>query len=506
MAPVLELNGLTKRYGATTALQSVSFEVAKGSIHAIIGENGAGKSTLIRILSGLETPDSGSMSLDGSPYRPHSLGESRQSGVSTAFQDLSLLPNLTVAENLLLPRLGRGPLVRRRENEAWAAGALAEHGLEHIAPNQEVATLPLADKQKLEVVRAVSHRPKLLLLDEPSAALPDVEWLYHLLAKIRSDDLTVLYISHRLNEIRDLCQAATVLRNGAVIDTVEVASVDNAEVFAMMGGAKEGHGPRSRSRAVRRGAGTPAIAARRLQGQSVNDVTFSLKRGEILGVAALEGQGQAETFRILAGAARASRGEVEVDGRVVTLRSSAAALDRGISFVAEERKTEGIFPGLSTLENVTIGALDQVSGVGLLAGRKEYSSTRQWAKEVDLDQRYLRMDIDALSGGNQQKAILARSLMRRSKYLLLYDPSRGVDVGTKATLYDLMERFVGDGDRAILWYSTDLAELTGVCDRILCFYKGSVVAEVPGESTVETLLAAITGHSITGRAHEEVQA
>ena len=505
MAPVLEMNGLTKRYGATTALQAVSFEVAKGSTHAIIGENGAGKSTLIRILSGLETPDTGTVSLAGSRYRPRSLGHSRRTGVSTAFQDLSLLPNLTVAENLLLPRLGDGPLIRRRAVQDAATALLSEHGLDHIAPTQEVATLPLADKQKVEIVRAVSHRPQLLLLDEPSAALPDVEWLYQLLAKIRSDELTVLYISHRLTEIRDLCQAATVLRNGRVIDTVQVASVDDAEVFSMMGGgAKKGHGARAR---VGRGIiDTPAITARHLHGQSVADVTFTLHRGEILGVAALEGQGQAETFRILAGAARPSSGHIDVDGEQVSLRTSAAALRHGISFVAEERKTEGIFAGLSTLSNVTIGALDKVGTGGLLAGPKEHSSTRPWAHEVDLDERYLRMDIDELSGGNQQKAVLARSLMRGSKYLLLYDPCRGVDVGTKATIYDLMERFVADGDGAILWYSTDLAKLTGVCDRILCFYRGAVVAEVPGEgSTVETLLAAITGHS-SGARESQVQA
>jgi ribose transport system ATP-binding protein len=499
VAPVLELNGLTKRYGATTALQSVSFEVAKGSTHAIIGENGAGKSTLIRILSGLEMPDLGTMTLGGSGYRPKSLGDSRRAGVSTAFQDLSLLPNLTVAENLLLPRLGGGRLVRRRANRDAAAALLSEHGLDHIAPMQEVATLPLADKQKVEIVRAVSHRPKVLLLDEPSAALPDVEWLYQLLATIRSDELTVLYISHRLTEIRDLCQAATVLRNGKVIDTVQVASVGDAEVFAMMGGgAKEGHGAGARtSRGLRE---TPAISARHLHGRSISDVTFTLHHGEILGVAALEGQGQAETFRILAGATRPSSGQVQVDGEQVSLRSSAAALQHGISFVAEERKTEGIFPGLSTLSNVTIGSLDKVGAGGLLAGPKEHSSTRRWAKEVDLNERYLRMDIDALSGGNQQKAILARSLMRGSRYLLLYDPSRGVDVGTKSTIYDLMERFVADGEGAILWYSTDLAELTGVCDRILCFYRGAVVAEVPGKgSTVDTLLASITGHSADAR-------
>src|SRR5215207_405620 len=307
----LALQGLSKRYGATSALEDVSLEVVKGNTHAIIGENGAGKSTLIRALSGLETPDTGVMVLDGQPYRPKNLSDSRRRGVSTAFQDLSLLPNLTVAENLYLPRLGRGPLVRRRANEEAAEALLADHGLGHIAPNLEVLALSLADKQKLEIVRAVSHQPKLLLLDEPSAALPDVDWLYQLLARIRSPELTVLYISHRLSEIRDLCQTTTVLRNGRVIDTVHLADVDDAVVFNMMGGEMmEGHGAQTRERS-QVAAGTPAITARGLHGTTVADVSFTLNKGEILGVAALEGQGQAETFRILAGVSRASSGTVE---------------------------------------------------------------------------------------------------------------------------------------------------------------------------------------------------
>ena len=494
MELALELNGLSKRYGATSALTDVSVRVDRGATHAIVGENGAGKSTLIRALSGLEVPDTGTMVLDGRVYRPRNLSDARRQGVSTAFQDLSLLPNLTVAENLLLPRLGRGPLVRRKANAQAARAVLEDYDLDHLRPEQEVLGLPLADKQKLEIVRAVSHRPKVLLLDEPSAALPDVDWLYRLLEKIRSPELTVLYISHRLSEIRDLCQTATVLRNGRVIDTVGVADVDDAVIFRMMGGeVMEGHGVQARERGAL--AGPAAISVRNLRAGTVADVNFELRRGEILGVAALEGQGQAETFRILAGVSSPASGTIEVDGRAVRLRTPAAALRHGISFVAEERKTEGIFPGLSTLANVTVSALDDAGTAGFVGGRKEHGASLQSAAEVDLDERYLAMDIDALSGGNQQKAILARSLMQGSKYLLLYDPSRGVDVGTKGTIYRLMERFVGEGEGAILWYSTDLAELTGVCDRILCFYRGAVVAEVSGkESTVESLVAAITGH------------
>ncbi|MDP3967839.1 MAG: sugar ABC transporter ATP-binding protein [Nocardioides sp.] len=494
MGLALELTGLSKAYGPTKALQDVSFNVVEGQTHAIIGENGAGKSTLIRALAGLERPDRGSIRIQGRAYAPRNLKDSRRAGVSTAFQDLSLLPNLTVAENLFLPRLGRGLLVKRKDNEAAAREVLDKYRVGHISPNRTVDGLALADKQKLEIVRAISHQPKILLLDEPSAALPDVEWLYSLLADIRSSDLTILYISHRLAEIRDLCQTATVLRNGEVVDTVRVDEADDSRVFQMMGGATEGHGTEARQ--VRGVTGEPAIEVRNLSGQSIKDVNFTLQQGELLGVAALEGQGQGETFRILAGALKPAGGQVYVDDEAVTLNSTSAALRRGISFVAEERKTEGIFPGLSTLGNVTAGALRKVDRFGFLGGRREFASSVDVAREVDLNERYLRMDIDALSGGNQQKAVLARSLLQGSKYLLLYDPSRGVDVGTKGTIYGLMERFVNRGDHAVLWYSTDLAELSAVCDRILCFYRGSVVQELAGtDISVEALLAAITGHA-----------
>jgi len=498
----LQLTGLSKRYGATRALDNVSFDVARGATHAIVGENGAGKSTLIRLLSGLQLPDTGAMRLDGNAYTPASLADSRGAGVSTAFQDLSLLPNLTIAENLFLPRLGRHrPFVRRKENEEAAAAILSEYGLTHLKPRQQVESCSLADRQKLEIVRAISHQPRLLLLDEPSAALPDVEWLYGVLAKIASPGLTILYISHRLAEIRDLCASATVLRNGHSVDTVRLADVDDNVVFRLMGGTSEGHALPAEARD--REAGACVIAVSGLRGHGVEDLSFKVHRGEIVGVAALEGQGQAETFKMLAGVTRPSGGGLEVDGKAVKFRSPAAAVRRGISFVPEERKTEGIFPGLSTLANVTVSSLKKGSTGGLIRPKKEYGESLGPANEVDLPERYLRFDIDALSGGNQQKAILARSLMGKAKLLLLYDPSRGVDVGTKTSIYELMRKFVsGDGD-AILWYSTDLAELTGVCDRILCFYKGSVVAEMPGQgSTVESLLQAITGH---GTAKETVR-
>ena len=498
MSLILEVRNLDMRYGATHALRKISFAVPRGSVHAIIGENGAGKSTLIKILSGLETPDSGSVILDGKEFRPRDSSESRRRGVSTAFQELGLLSNLTVAENLLLPRLGRArsPFVRRKANERAAILTLAEFGLDGISPSQEVKTLSLAMRQKLEIARAISHEPRLLLLDEPTAALPDPEWLYGVLEKLkaRSAEVTVLYISHRLNEIRDLCESATVLRNGEVVDTVSMANVDDAEVFSLMAGKQESQSLEDcESRRAGRGQGAPSITVDGMCAGLIKDVSFTLHEGEILGVAGLQGQGQHEVFRVLAGLESSRAGTIEVDGRAVRISSPTRALSHGISFVAEERKAEGILPGLSTLANVSIASLRKATRLGFIAGKKEYAASLAPSSIIDLSPKYLHKDVDALSGGNQQKAVLARSLMKEAKHLLLYDPSRGVDVGTKGSLYDMMRRVTDDG-ASILWYSTDLQELTHVCDRIIAFYKGTIVADIEGcDATVEGLMRIITG-------------
>jgi ribose transport system ATP-binding protein len=503
LGPVLEVTNLEKRYGATHALANVSVVVSKGSVHGIIGENGAGKSTLIKLVSGLETPDAGTMLLDGREFRPRNIGDARRRGVSTAFQELGLLPNMTVAENLFLPRLRAGaeksPFVPRRNNERAATDVLAEFGLDHISPSREVGTLSLAERQKLEIARAINHKPQLLLLDEPTAALPDPEWLYAILAalKSRAPDLSILYISHRLNEIRDLCESITVLRNGNVVKTIPMKDADRGVVMSLMAGSHEfTRSEEGRRRKASLTSGTPTVKVDGLCGEKVLNVSFTLHEGEILGVAGLGSQGQREVFRMLAGVVRPSAGSVEVDGRVAKLTSPSKALRHGISFVPEDRKLEGILPGLRTLNNVSIASLAKAMVFGFILGKKELAASLVPASIVDLSPEYLHKDVDALSGGNQQKAVVARSLMRQARCLLLYDPSRGVDVGTKASLYDMMRRVTDEGV-SILWYSTDLQELTSVCDRIIAFYRGTIVAEMEGTATLESLMHAITGQRDT---------
>lgn len=499
MKNFLQIKGLSKVYGATVALDEVNMNVKQGSVHAIIGENGAGKSTLIKILSGLVSPEKGSIILSDQSFSPNNLMESCSLGVSTAFQELSLLANLTVAQNLALPYLNTSKfkLIPQKRNIEISKKILKEYGLNHISPTREVATLSLAEKQKLEIVKAISKKPKLLLLDEPTSALPDPEWLFEILERIKKDNITILYISHRLNEIRRICDAATILRSGKTIESFSLENVTNDDVFKMMIGesgtaqfnellpVKDLENLRER------------IIVSDLNGQKIKGVSLSLREGEILGVAGLEGQGQDELFKILTGVKQAKSGDVIISGRKVKITSPQKALKYGIGFVSEERKTEGILPGLSTMTNITLSKINNISRLGFIGKKKEEYICKNEAKNVQLEERYLQMPIDSLSGGNQQKVIMSRVLLTRAPNLFLYDPSRGVDVGTKHIFYEVIKNFAQDNG-SVLWYSTDLSELVHLCDRIIVFYDGEIVMEcLRQDANVEDLITAATGHHKT---------
>lgn len=491
----LQVDGLAKAYGATVALRQVTLDLRQGEVHALLGENGAGKSTLVKILSGIVTPDRGTLLLDGADYRPSSLMEARRAGISTAFQELSLLPNLTVATNLLLPTLikGAGGLAAARRNQERAAEILAEFDAADISPRALVSDLSLAQKQRLEIVRALSHRPRVLILDEPTAALAEPEWLFRLIARVTAaGEVSILYISHRLAEVRRLCQRGTVLRNGESIGTVSLSGTLDADIFRMMvGTSPEGHQGQTPDAIS---AHVPAIAVRGLTGRTITDVGFTLHQGEILGVAALEGQGQRELLRILAGAGAPVAGTIEVEGHALRAATPAAALAAGIGFVPEERKTEGIFLTLGTAANISFPILNRLQRFGLINRSRERVAVQGEAARVELAPRYLDMRIGALSGGNQQKALVARVLLSGARNLVLFDPTRGVDVGTKQVIYGVIRDFVAAGG-SVLIYSTELAELVQLVHRCLVLYQGRVMGEVSGpEMTEERLVSLATGH------------
>jgi ribose transport system ATP-binding protein len=492
---VLQVEGVGRSYGATVALRRVTLDLRRGEVHALLGENGAGKSTLVKILSGIVQPDLGTMRLDGRRYAPHSLLDARGHGVSTAFQELSLLPNLTVATNLSLPyqRKGAAGLASRRLNESHAAEVLAACDAADIAADALVSDLSLAEKQRVEIVRAVSHRPRLLILDEPTAALAEPEWLFRMVERLAASGVAVLYISHRLAEVRRLCRRGTVLRNGQSIGTVELAGARDVDIFRMMVGRSAEEVTRRPPTAAHREA-QEALMLHDVSGPGVHGVSLSLNRGEILGVAALEGQGQRELFRMISGAAPILGGTVAVDARPVQFASPLQALRAGIGFVPEERKTEGIFLGLTTASNISLPILGRLLQFGMIDRWRERAEVAGAAQQVDLASRYIGMRISALSGGNQQKALIARVLLSGARILVLFDPTRGVDVGTKEVIYGVVRAFAAQGG-SVLLYSTELSELVHLADRCLALYRGRIAGAVAGRDlTEERLVSLATGH------------
>ncbi len=488
---VLTVQDVSKAYGATIAVKNVSFDIERGEIHALVGENGAGKSTVVKILSGIVAPDNGRLELDGAAFSPRDPMAARVDGVSAAFQELSLLPNLTVAENLMLPRQlkGRAGLVSRRRNWDRAAEILAEYGLQHIHPGVPVRSLSLAEKQRVELARALSRKHKLLVLDEPTAALADPGWLFDILARETTAGTGILYISHRLSEVRRLCRRCTVLRNGESIETVPLEGVDNERIFEMMVGAV------ARPRKVAspheaRPSAPVALSVRHLAGGNVADISLEIRRGEIVGVAGLEGQGQRDLFRMLGGLTTVRGGEILVDGKAISIASPRDAARSGIGFVPEERKVEGIFLGLRTEANMTLAILSRLSRFGIVDRPREREAVTREALRVDLSERYLRLPIGALSGGNQQKALIGRVLASGARNLVLFDPTRGVDVGTKALVYGVIRDFVDQGGSALM-YSTELSELVDLVDRCIVVYGGRVAGELPRERLSEPRLVAL---------------
>jgi ribose transport system ATP-binding protein len=459
----LDVRSVSKSYGATVALQDVSIELQAGEVHALLGENGAGKSTLVKILSGVVKPNVGTMRMGGEPYEPHSIVDARRRGAATQKQ---------------------------------GAAILSRFGL-RLSPNAMVASLTLAERQRLEITRAFACNPKVLVLDEPTAALAETDWLFGLVRQATAAGASVLYISHRLAEVRELCQRATVLRNGRSIGTVGLEDATDHNIFEMMVG--RGQAEEMQRRAALGASTRPAVLeAGGLAGGSLKDISLTLREGEILGVAGLEGQGQRALFRALVGLAPLASGSVKVDGASVRLSGPDVALKtgRGIAFVPEERKTEGIFPALGTATNIVLPVVGRIGRAGLVSERLEREAAAESSSEVDLSPRYLDFRVGDLSGGNQQKAMLARAMQTGAKILLLYDPTRGVDVGTKQSIYAAIRRFAESGG-AVLLYSSELPELVHLADRCLVVYGGRIFAQLTGADINErTMVAALTGHSI----------
>lgn len=495
----LDVRGVTKTFGATAALQEASFSVAAGEAHALLGENGAGKSTMVKLLSGLISPDAGAIALAGERAALESPAAARQHGIATAFQELTLVRDLTVTENMLMPDAPRGPFgqLRRRQGERLVAEHLAAIGLDEIDPRAEIRDLELAQRQKVEIARALFRRPRVLLLDEPTSSLSgrDVEWLGERIAALRQEAVTIVFITHRLREVRRFCDRLTVLRNGRTIGTVEVAAASDEEVIRMIIGRSLASTFPARAATVR-AREIPVLAAQEVAtAGKLRGASFALHAGEILGIAGLQGMGQQELFLACFGMAPLARGKILVDGREVVLASPRDAIRNGIgiSLVPEERKTEGLFLKLAGRFNVSLPVVQRFAQFGVIDVAREDEAVARALAQVEVEPRALYTPVGAFSGGNQQKLVIAKWLLAESRILLLFDPTRGVDVGTKQQIYRLMRAFA-DACGAILFHSTEIPEIVNMCDRVLVMYEGRTAAACVGEAIEEeTIMRAALG-------------
>lgn len=486
----LEVENLEKRYGSTVALDGVSFRVETGAVHALLGENGAGKSTLVKMLSGLAQPDSGSIAVFGTKQRISGPRAARALGIRTAFQEISLVPDLTVAQNFLLMEEPRNRLgmASRRRSEEFVAGELARFGLRGIDPRGMAADLDLPTRQKIEIARSISRDPSVLLLDEPTASLSshDVQWLAGLIAERKAAGTTIVFISHRMQEVREFCTSVSVLRNGKCVGTAPIEEVDDEQVIEMMIGRSLSAVFPPKLTLASDVTAAPALAVRSLRvGTAVDDLSFELRHGQVLGVGGLQGMGQRELFLALFGAARVSGGEIALDGTPVTFRSPADAVSAGIGLVPEDRKSEGLFLEFDGRENLALPALDRFTKFGLIDQTKEIQAVLGAFGQVQVPARALGQTASSFSGGNQQKMVIARWLLAQSRILLLYDPTRGVDVGTKAEIYHLINDFAAGGG-AVLFYSSDIAELVNLCAEVMVLYRGRISDTLKGEEIGET--------------------
>ncbi len=497
----IELNAIVKRYGPTVALNEASLAVPAGQVHALLGENGAGKSTTVKTLSGLVTPDSGEIRVFGEQVRLRSPRDAHRHGIQTAFQELTLVPDLTVTQNLLLPYTPANALglLRSRAARRQAIAALERLDLGDIDPRAEVRDLDLPTRQKLEIAKAVIRKPRILLLDEPTSALSgrNVDWLEGLVQTLRDDGVTMIFITHRMQEVRSFCQALSVYRDGRCVGTGNVADYSDGDIVELMLGRamEQSFPPKTAAPA----ADSPSLlSARGLTiGHQLTDLDLDIRRGEVVGVAALQGMGQAALYRGLFGLEPASKGRLAIEGREVEFASPRDAIRSGIgiSYLPEDRKTEGLLLPMNGVENVSLPLLDRFARCGWLNKRRETQAVRAVLDQVNVDPRALYTRCSAFSGGNQQKIVLAKWLLTQSQLMLMFDPTRGIDVGTKLEIFELMHRFAEDGG-GVLFHSTDTAELVNVAHRVIVLYRGRVVRELVGdEITEQALLEAELGQA-----------
>jgi len=495
-APLFELQDIGKSFTGVRALDRVSFDLRPGEVHALLGENGAGKSTLVKIISGVYQPDHGTIRLDGEAITIADPTRALALGIVPVHQELHLEPYLTVAENIFLGRqpIGRFGLIDQRRMDAEAKTLLEGLGVA-LDPEALVGSLSVAQRQIIAIARAAaSAAARIVIFDEPTSSLTERETglLFDLIRRLRSQGLGIIYISHRMEEIFSLCDRVTVLRDGRYVATTPVADTDLRQLIGMMVGRELG------DLARRPGSGTSKVVleVRDLQKPGLlRDISFSVHRGEIVGVAGLVGAGRTELARAIFGDLAVASGEICVEGRSMPARHSPRqAILAGIGLVPEDRKEQGLVTGLPVRENISMAWLKGLSRAGVIGRRRERSLAEDYVRTLAIKTPTIDQKATYLSGGNQQRVVIAKWLATRPKLLIVDEPTRGVDVGAKAEIHALLRSLAADG-MAIMMISSDLPEVLAVSDRILVMHKGRIAADIPGDTATQELIM----HYATGQ-------
>jgi ribose transport system ATP-binding protein len=487
---VLRARGVAKRFGPVVALRSVDLAVAAGEIHALVGANGAGKSTLVKILSGVLRPDGGTVEVAGRPVRFRSPAHARANGLAPVFQDPAFVPDLTVAENLRLT--GTDATAFRRRLAELAPGG--------VDLREQAGALPLPLLRMLDLARVLAHDPSLLLLDEITAALPTdyADRVFEAIRNARAEGRSVLFISHRLLEVQEVCDRVTVLRDGRNVDTQRTADSSERHIVAAMLGERAAlavEEPRRVAAPPRTHTGEPALEVRGLSdGHRVRDVSFTVARGEVLGITGLEGQGQDELFAILAGDRRAVQGEIVAGGRRLVARHPSAAIRHGLALVPSDR-WQALLPQRPVRENLAIAHYSSPRRWGWINPERERRQVADAIQRLSIDTR-AQAQAKRLSGGNQQKLAIGRWLVGGFTTLLCFDPTRGIDVGTKHQIYDLFHE-LADAGKSVLMFTSELREIPLACHRVLVLYDGRIVAELDAAGADEAAVLS-AAHGLAG--------
>ncbi len=475
---IIEFNNITLSFPGVKALDEVNLAVKEGEVHILLGENGAGKSSLVKTLCGVYSPTGGNMIFAGQPYCPQNPLAAINQGIRVVYQEFNLLPYLSVAENIFFEKLpGKGGLVDFNRLYRDAEAIMKRVGLEKLSPGTLVENLGVAQMQLVEIAKALSGESRILILDEPTATLmPDeIDNLFGLLRKLKADGVTIIYISHRLNEIFQIGDRVTVLRNGQVVGTDEASELDIPSIVKMMvGRTMESEYPFDDSVVP----SAPLLTVRDLVYKgSPHPKSFELKKSEILGIAGLVGSGRTETVRALFGADAKEAGEIFLDGKKLNIRCPKDAVDSGLCLLTEDRKTQGLILEMSCVDNTTITNLKDVSCKGFLNRSMEEEVTEKQIREMNIKTPGIDQKTLYLSGGNQQKILIGKWLYRNSDVFIFDEPTRGIDVGAKYEIYLLLWKLAAMG-RGIIMVSSDLPELMGICHRILVFSDGKITGEV----------------------------